>query len=126
MLVTLLGIVTEVKPEPLKKARFPMLVTLLGITKSLTSSPTKYKRLAYVKGFALGSSNSILHHVAKSVIWTDVKPEQFANAFSPMLFTLLGIVTEVKPSQAQKAFLPILVTLSGICKSVISTPFRYK
>ena len=31
MLVTLLGIVTEVKPEQLQKACNPMLVTLLGI-----------------------------------------------------------------------------------------------
>ena len=31
MLVTLLGILTEVKPEQPKKALFPMLVTLLGI-----------------------------------------------------------------------------------------------
>ena len=31
MLVTLLGIVTEVKPEQPEKAKFPMLVTLLGI-----------------------------------------------------------------------------------------------
>ncbi len=31
MLVTLLGIVTEVKPVQPEKAQFPMLVTLLGI-----------------------------------------------------------------------------------------------
>ena len=31
MLFTLLGIVTEVKPEQLEKAHSPMLVTLLGI-----------------------------------------------------------------------------------------------
>ena len=31
MLVTLLGIVTEVKPEQLLNAEFPMLITLLGI-----------------------------------------------------------------------------------------------
>ena len=31
MLVTLLGIVTEVKPVHLSKALFPMLVTLFGI-----------------------------------------------------------------------------------------------
>ena len=43
MLVTLLGIVTEVKPEQPEKALCPMLVTLLGITKSFTSSPFKYK-----------------------------------------------------------------------------------
>ena len=31
MLVTLLGIVTEVNEEQLRKTEFPMLVTLLGI-----------------------------------------------------------------------------------------------
>ena len=31
MLVTLLGIVMEVRPQQLKKALLPMLVTLLGI-----------------------------------------------------------------------------------------------
>ena len=31
MLVTLLGIVTEVREKQLEKAQFPMLVTLLGI-----------------------------------------------------------------------------------------------
>ena len=43
MLVTLFGIVTEVRPLQPEKAEFPMLVTLLGITKFFISLPSKYK-----------------------------------------------------------------------------------
>jgi hypothetical protein len=38
MLVTLLGIVTEVKEEQSPKAYFPMLVTLLGIVTEVKDS----------------------------------------------------------------------------------------
>ena len=43
ILVTLLGMATEVKEEQPEKADPPMLVTLLGITKSVTNSPFKYR-----------------------------------------------------------------------------------
>ena len=40
----------------------------------------------------------------------EVRLSQPANAFSPMLFTLLGIVIEVKP-QSKNASPPMLVTV---------------
>ena len=72
MLVTELGISTEVKPEHFQKAVSPMLVTELGIS-------------------------------------TEIRPEQPLKAEFPMLVTELGITTEVKP-QLQKADSPMLVT----------------
>ena len=42
MLVTLLGIVTEVKPVQPEKALIPMLVTLLGI--SIEVKPLQYRK----------------------------------------------------------------------------------
>ena len=53
---------------------------------------------------------------------TDVSPQQLANAPSPMLVTLSGIVIEVRPLQSANApsaifFVPSLTTivvLSGI------------
>ena len=43
MLVTLLGMVTEVKLLQPEKAKTPMLVTPLGITKSVTNVPFRYR-----------------------------------------------------------------------------------
>ena len=42
MLVTLLGIVIEVKPVQPQKARFPMLVTLSGINTDSIDNPLKH------------------------------------------------------------------------------------
>ena len=55
--------------------------------------------------------------VAKQVML--VRLLQYANAPSPMLVTLLGIVMLVSLLQPLKAPLPMLVTLSGIVYSVI-------
>ena len=47
MLVTLLGMVTEVRPEHPKNAQFPMLVTLLGIIRfAISVFSSLYKCLA--------------------------------------------------------------------------------
>ena len=57
MLVTLLGIVTEVSPLQ-TKVRFPMLVTLLGIAKSVISTSSKHRWRAYNKGLEKESPNT--------------------------------------------------------------------
>ena len=74
MLVTLLGIVTEVKPEQPKKALLPMLFTLLGIV-------TEVKALQNQK-----ASSPML--VTLLGIVTEVKPEQEEKALPPMPVTL--------------------------------------
>ena len=71
ILVTLFGIVTEVKAQP-TKAHFPILVMLLGITKSSTNSPFKYSLWAEDRGLALSPPKLILHQAARSVIFTEV------------------------------------------------------
>ena len=48
----------------------------------------------------------------------EVRPEQSANAYLPMLVTLLGIVIEVRPEQPENAEPPMLVTLLGIVTEV--------
>ncbi len=45
-------------------------------------------------------------------------PLQPANASTPMLVTLLGIVIEVRPLQYLNASFPMLVTLFGIVTDV--------
>ena len=83
MLVTLLGIVTEVKREQAEKAPFSMLVTLLGIvTEVKPGQPEK----AYLPML-----------VTLLGIVTEVKAEQLSKAKSPMLVTLLGIIVVLHP-----------------------------
>ena len=96
MLVTLLGIVTEVKLVQPLKALVSMLVTPSGITKFVTSTLFTYRCLAQYNGLQLKLIKAILHHAAISVIFTEVKPVHPRKAYNPMLVTLLGIVTEVK------------------------------
>ena len=96
MLVTLLGIVTEVKEEQPLKALPPILVTLLGIVVFLQPAmrvlvavliiALQFSRLSYVE-FLLSTT-------------MEVKEEQSPKAELPMLVTLLGIVTEVKEEQS--------------------------
>ena len=62
---------------------------------------------------ALAQSLKALLPVSKTFVisdFTEVKPMQYRNAYSPMLVTDLGIVTEVKFSQYENAFFPMLVT----------------
>ena len=81
MLVTLFGIVIEVKPVQPENALPPMLVTLLGIVtevKAVQSENVQSPMLVTPLG-----------------IVTEVKAVQPEKAQSPMLVTPLGIVTEV-------------------------------
>ena len=52
MLVTLVGMVIEVKPVQPENAQALMLVTLLGITRSVTRLPLRYKLAPVYNGFA--------------------------------------------------------------------------
>ena len=43
-----------------------------------------------------------------------VRPEQEANALTPIVVTLLGMIMLVRSEQPENAELPMLVTLEGI------------
>ena len=83
MLVTLLPIVTEVKPLQLKKVFSPILVTLLGIVTEVKPEQS------------LKAHSPML--VTLLGIVTEVKPEQPRKALLPMLVTLLGITVVLHP-----------------------------
>ena len=135
ILVTLLGIVTEVKEQP-QKACSPMLVTLLGIVTEVRD-PHQLKAPSPMLVTLLG-------------IVTEVK-EQPQKAFTPMLITLLGMIVfwqpamrvleavsiialqfsrlsytvlplsttiDINEEQAAKALCPILVMLLGMVMEV--------
>jgi hypothetical protein len=103
MLVTLLGIVTEVKPEQPMKAPSTIDVTLSGMIKSVISLPFIYRSFALVNGLLFISEKTTLHHAAMSDMYTDIRLEQSEKAFIPIFVMLLGIVIEVRPEQLQKA-----------------------
>lgn len=73
ILVTLSGIVREIKSLQPLKASEPMFVTPLGTTMSLTSFPFTKRWWAMDSGF---EPNVMLHHAAMSEMFTDVKPLQ--------------------------------------------------
>ena len=86
MLVTLLGIVIEVRPLQPSKAQDPMLVTLSGIV---------------IEVRPMQSSNALFPMLVRLLeIVIEVRPRQPQKASSPMLVTLLGIVIEVRPLQS--------------------------
>jgi len=97
MLVTLLGMVMEVRPLPWN-ADCPMLVTLLGMVMEVRPLPwnADCPMLVTLLGMVM-----------------EVRPEQPKNALIPMLVTLLGMVMEVRPEQPANAKPPMLVTLLG-------------
>ena len=100
ILVTELGIVTEVRPVQPLKAYCPILVTEFGIViEERLEQSWKVASSILVKEFE---------------IVTEVRPLQPRKAETPILVTELGIVREVRPEQFWKAETPILVTLLGI------------
>ena len=137
MLVTLSGIVIDVRPEQRENADAPMLVTPFGIvivvsadappktksptaaipsgmTISVNSSSLKYKWCADWSGLASALAKLIRHQDSRFEMFTSVSPEQRENAESPMLVILSGIVIDVSPEQPENAQSPMLVTPSGI------------
>ena len=133
------------------------LITLTpsGICKFLTFSPLMNKLCAICKGLetlvqstmALLEAKSILHHAAKSEMYTANRFSQPLKASSPIEIIDGGIFTRVRV-QSMKALFPIVLADSGIvtlykdapqnaygfilfipigiCKSVIFTPFTYR
>ena len=92
MLVTLLGIVTLVRPEQPSNAEPPMLVTLLGIVELL--QPT---RRVFVDVSIIALQFSLLSYIALvEAIVMLVRLKQPLNAELSILVTLLPIVTDVK------------------------------
>ena len=97
MLVTLLGIVTEVRPEQPENALLPMFVTLFGIIVFLQP---KTKVLVVVSIMALQLSRESYTAFPEATL-IEAKLSQPRNAISPMLVTLFPIVTEVRPEQLE-------------------------
>ena len=95
MLVTLLGMVMEVRPEQWKNALSPMLVTLLGILVLLQPDISSFVEVSMTALQLLRESYFLL---LDSTLM-EVRPEQPENKRTPILVTLLGMVTEVRPEQ---------------------------
>ena len=111
MLVTLLGIVKEVKEEQPEKAYFPIPVTSSPMIYSVTCEPNIRE--------ILEEDEYALFTIASELIVTEVKLEQSLKLEGLILVTLLGIITDVKEEQPQKAKSPKLVTLSPILSALI-------
>ena len=92
--VTLFGILIEVKPVQSENAEFPMLVTPSPIIYSETCAP-KIVPILLLNEYDLLT-------MAFELIVTFIKFEQLEKAFPPMLVTLFGISIEVKPVQPLK------------------------
>src|SRR5947208_1487939 len=95
MLVTLLGMVTLVRPQPLN-APLSMLVVLFGIVR-LVSLRQLAKALIPMLVTLLG-------------MLTLVRPVQLKNERSPIFVILLGMATLVIAAFVKNAWPPILVT----------------
>ena len=109
MLVTLLGIVTDVRPEQELKASLPMLVTLLGMVVDWNPAIRVLEAFS-IMALQFSRESYIVLPLSTTM---EVREEQPLNAKLPMLVTLLGIVMDVRPEHL-KASLPMLVTLLGI------------
>ena len=110
MIVTLLGMVIEVKLLHPANALSPMLVTLLGmfVFEQPLSKVLVSVSIIALQLFRLSYTLFPFSTVIK------VKLLQPENAELPMLVTLLGMVIEVKLLQPENAEPPILVTLLGM------------
>ena len=77
ILVTLLGMDTEIRLEQPEKAYDPILFTSDGISRSMISVfSSLYKWYAFDKGLEYELQNVILHHAAISWTITFLNPEQ--------------------------------------------------
>ena len=99
MLVTLLGMMKEVKPEQTENAPSPMLVTLLGMIVFLQPDISVLDEVSMIALQLLRESYFLL----PDSTLIEVRPEQPANASHPMLATRLGIVMEVRLEQPKNA-----------------------
>ena len=99
MLVTELGMVSEVRPLQPEKASLPMLVTELGITVFWHPAIRVLEAVSIIALQLLWLSYTVFP--LSTVI--EVKLSQEVNGLSPMEVTELGIVTEVKRMQEKNA-----------------------
>jgi hypothetical protein len=109
-----LGIVTDVRPEHPKKARYPIDVTLLGITVFLQPA-TRVLVAMFIIALQLSRESYTVFPFSTDM---DVRLEHFSKAPRPIDVTLLGIVMEDRPEQPQKAKLSMLATLLPIVTEV--------
>ena len=106
MLVTLSGIVIEVKPVQSKNAELPMLVALVittffsdagtNVFKLSLPAPKIYPNDADDEYVSVGA----FPKKGKVILSSEVQPP---NAALPILVTLSGTVTEIKPVQSENA-----------------------
>jgi len=112
ILVTLLGIVMLVRLEQSANAATLILVTLLGTVASPVLPPGQQTS---VRPSIESTKPSIfLYAGLPETIFIDVSLSQAANAHTPILVTLLGIVTPVNFEHLRNAIRPMLLTLFGI------------
>ena len=133
MLVTLLGIVNDVRPVQPSNAELPMLVTLLGISmdvRLLQSSNAPSPMLVTLLGIVVFLQPVIKEFDTFSIIalqlfresylgflsstFIELNPLQPENADWPMSEMLLGIVNAFRPLHPENARMPIVVTLLGM------------
>ena len=95
MLVTELGMITEVREEQYSNARSPMLVTELGM---VVDWHPAIRVLEAVSIIALQFSRESYIVLPLSTTM-EVREEQSLNAQIPMLVTELGMVMEVREEQ---------------------------
>lgn len=119
MLVTELGMVTEVRREQPQKRLSLIAVTLVPITASYKSLPKRApKRLRPRYNFLIDVGrlllfgNTMVISPSSNVKFSTL--EQPSNALLPMLVTELGMVMEVRLEQFRNAESPIHVTELGI------------
>ena len=108
MEVTLLGMVTEVRPVQPEKAPLGIQVTLSPIFK--VARFVQPKKTNWPKTYGIEQLIALK--------FTVVRPVQLEKAFRQMVLTLLGMVTEVRPLQPQNANSGMQVTLSPIFKVI--------
>ena len=97
--VTLVGITMDVKPEQLAKAFIPIDDTPLGIIVFLQPVIRVFVEVSIIALQLLRESN--FEFPPSTII--DVKPEQLLKAVDSIIFTLFGIVMDVRPEQLAKA-----------------------
>ena len=104
----------DVNPEQPEKAFLPILVTLLGTVVFLHPAIKVFDKVSIIALHPLRES----YVEFPSLIVTDVRLEQYAKAFLPILVTLLGIVTDVRLEHPKNPPSPIEITLLGMLMTV--------
>src|SRR5574344_1477618 len=99
MLVTLLGMLTDVKVEQLWNARSPMLVTPLGMVVVLQPVISVFPSLDRMALHSLLSPSVDRYAVLLASTVIVVTPEQPSKTRVPILMTLVGMLTDVRSEE---------------------------